>query len=393
MSGAFPLQRLRDVAESIDYGLTASATAENTGNKFLRITDIQDGYVDWSKVPFCDAAENKLCAAILNDGDIVFARTGATTGKSFLVRNPPPKSVFASYLIRVKPSRSIDSSFLSHFFQSTAYWGQIKLKTQGAAQGGVNATSLSSLDIPILPLDEQRRIAAILDNADALRLKRKRALELLDGLTQSIFLEMFGDPIANPNGMPTTCLHDVVSADRKITYGILKPGPDIADGIPYVRVVDIQNSMIDVENLKRTSVEISREYRRSTLKAGDLLISIRGHVGRMAIAPIECAGANITQDTARLAVDGADTEFVKAQLETKAAQDWMARRTKGAAVKGINLGDLKLFPLLLPPLDAQREFSRRIERLRRMTVSANRQLHDLETLIASLYYHAFSGQL
>jgi type I restriction enzyme, S subunit len=214
---AFRTRRLGDVATKIDYGVTASASADDNGTKFLRITDIQDGAVDWRAVPFCMAPQNRLRSAKLSDGDIVFARTGATTGKSFLIQSPPDGAVFASYLIRVRPAASIDSAFLAQFFQSRSYWSQIRQKTQGATLGGVNATSLSEIEIPLPPLDEQRRIAAILGRADTLRRKRKRALGLLDNLTQSIFLEMFGDPIENTKRLPIMTLENVVSPSRKIT--------------------------------------------------------------------------------------------------------------------------------------------------------------------------------
>lgn len=393
MSFAFPTKFLSALATKIDYGVTASAVENDTGTKFLRITDIQDGSVDWSSVPFCTASANKLRGACLEDGDIVFARTGATTGKSYLINNPPAGAVFASYLIRVKPSPAIDAKYLSYFFQSSAYWAQIRLRTKGAAQGGVNATSLSELEIPLPSLGEQRRIAAILDKADALRRKRKRVLELLDGLTQSIFMEMFGDPIENSKKFPTTPLEDVVSTSRKITYGILKPGPDQAGGIPYVRVVDIQNGKIEVAGLKRTTSKIAEEYRRSTLRTGDLIISIRGHVGRMAIVPDACDGANITQDTARLAIVSANVGFVKAQLETHSSKRWMDRRTKGAAVKGINLGDLRHFPVILPPRKLQDDFSKKMTAVQSALENSFRQHKDFDALFSSLQHRAFSGQL
>lgn len=210
MNFDFPTRQLSDLAAEIDYGVTASASSIDTGTKFLRITDIQDGSVEWGDVPFCEASESKLRSARLDDGDIVFARTGATTGKSFLIKSPPAGAVFASYLIRVRPSPSVDPGYLAHFFQSSQYWIQISKKTQGAAQGGVNATSLGEIKIPLPPLDEQRRIAAILDKADALRRKRKRALSLLDNLPQAIFQEMFGDLVETAKGQ-TSSLGDVVS--------------------------------------------------------------------------------------------------------------------------------------------------------------------------------------
>ena len=113
---SWPTVMLGEIAKSVDYGLTASATDRPVGPKFLRITDIQDDAVDWASVPYCVADSGQVSRNRLADGDIVFARTGATTGKSFLVRNPPNNAVFASYLIRVRASERLDSVFLSHFF-------------------------------------------------------------------------------------------------------------------------------------------------------------------------------------------------------------------------------------------------------------------------------------
>jgi type I restriction enzyme S subunit len=113
----------------------------------------------------------------------------------------------------------------------------------------------------------------------------------------------------------------------------------------------------------------------------------------MAIAPPECDGANITQDTARLAISGANTEFVKAQLETDPAKHWMAQRTKGAAVKGINLGDLRQFPLILPARELQDEFADKIGVVRMMLKRSTTQNDNLDFLFSSLQSLAFSGKL
>ena len=174
---------LGDFAESVDYGVTASATEQPVGPKFLRITDIQDGAVNWESVPWCECDMRSSSDARLKAGDIVFARTGATTGKSFLIRECPADAVFASYLIRVRVGDSADPRFVSHFFQTPIYWAQIMKSARGVAQPGVNATTLKALEIPLPPLAEQRRIAEVLDWAEALRDKRRAALAQLDSLT------------------------------------------------------------------------------------------------------------------------------------------------------------------------------------------------------------------
>jgi type I restriction enzyme S subunit len=133
----------------------------------LRITDIQDDHVDWNSVPYCKIASSDLPKYRLGSGDIVFARTGATTGKSFLV-DDPPESVFASYLIRLRLlDKDLAPEFVALFFQTAGYWQSIKDGSAGSAQGGFNASKLGALSIPYPPLPEQRRIVGILDEAFA----------------------------------------------------------------------------------------------------------------------------------------------------------------------------------------------------------------------------------
>jgi len=147
---------------NIMYGYTASATQKAIGPKLLRITDIQDGVVDWANVPYCHCTPDKFEKYRLEDGDIVFARTGATTGKSYLVKSPH-EAVFASYLIKVRVNEEFIPEFVYNFFQSSIYWNQINSDISGSAQGGVNATKLSNLQIVMPPLNEQEKIVDILE--------------------------------------------------------------------------------------------------------------------------------------------------------------------------------------------------------------------------------------
>jgi type I restriction enzyme S subunit len=157
---SFEQVRLDDVASQIDYGLTASAETSGAGPKFLRITDIQNGRVDWEAVPVCAASPKQLIDNKLAAGDIVFARTGATTGKSFLIERCPEDAVFASYLIRVRPATSIEPEFLFGFFQSRSYWAQISGMAEGAAQPGVNSSKLKELRLPLPSIEAQRKYKA-----------------------------------------------------------------------------------------------------------------------------------------------------------------------------------------------------------------------------------------
>lgn len=149
-----------DLADSIQYGHTAKSSNDPVGPKFLRITDIQDNNVDWSSVPFCPIPEEQIPKYLLEKGDLLFARTGATVGKSFLIHSEIPESVFASYLIRVRVTEAVVPRYIYYFFQSADYWRQISESASGIGQPNVNGKKLAALELPIAPLPEQRRIVA-----------------------------------------------------------------------------------------------------------------------------------------------------------------------------------------------------------------------------------------
>ena len=150
---------LGEIASSILYGVSESA--KNKGAyRLLRITDIQNNKVKWQTVPFTDYDDSKAQAYLLKNGDILFARTGATVGKSYLVGDISEPSIYASYLIRLRMPAAIPPSYIKIFFESDFYWEQISINSVGIGQPNVNGTALANLSIPLPPLAEQTRIVA-----------------------------------------------------------------------------------------------------------------------------------------------------------------------------------------------------------------------------------------
>lgn len=168
-----------------EYGYTASATNVNTDVKFLRITDVQNGNVNWQTVPFCECSETNIRKYLLESHDLVFARIGATTGKSFLIRNCP-KTVFASYLIRVRTKDSLSPDYLNYFCQTDSYWRQVNQVKGGKLKGGVNIPTLQNLKLPLPSLKEQVEIAKVLEACD----KKLSALEDEINLLNEFFKAM-----------------------------------------------------------------------------------------------------------------------------------------------------------------------------------------------------------
>ena len=189
IASAWELKKLEDIAESLQYGITTSAS--KVGNiKFLRITDINGLRIDWESVPFCECPEQKLDKYRLHDGDIVFARIGATTGKSAIIVNPP-NAVFASYLIRIRTKKFVDPCFLSHFFQSQDYWRQLDANKNANLKKGVNGSILRQIVIPIPTLPEQRKIAAVLSLLQRAIELQERLIALTTELKKALMHKLF----------------------------------------------------------------------------------------------------------------------------------------------------------------------------------------------------------
>jgi type I restriction enzyme S subunit len=185
---------LGEISE-VKYGYTLSVSQDPIGPKYLRITDIKDNNINWESIPYC-CIKNKLKDIyLLKDNDIVFARTGTTTGKSFLVKNPPI-SVCASYLISLRiKTINLFPKFLTYFFKTDLYWQSISLGTTGFTRGSFNATKLSKLSLKIPELDRQRLIISHLDElyVHILQLEAAyaRQVALHDELKRSILRQAF----------------------------------------------------------------------------------------------------------------------------------------------------------------------------------------------------------
>ena len=194
----------------------------------------------------------------------------------------------------------------------------------GATVKGLTIADYQKLKIAVPPLTEQQRIVKLLDEADELRKLRAEADRRTTHLIPALFHEMFGDAVGNPNGWAVRRLEDVVMPGRIVTYGIVQAGPNIADGVPYIRTGDLKDGAIKVDGLLRTSRGIAANYDRSEVKTGDIVMSIRATVGTTAVVPRELNGANLTQGTARIS-PGPDmvTDYLLWFLRMPSSQSWI----------------------------------------------------------------------
>lgn len=332
-----------------------------TGDQVRKLNEVRVGYT-----PFAD-------------GDILFAKITPCmeNGKGAHATGLANGVGFGSTEFHVLRARGDnDPRFLFHWLQARPTRGRAVAFMGGSAgQQRVQADFFSRFRIPSIEPGEQTRIAAVLDTVDEVigttevviaKLRQVRAGLLHDLLTRG--LDENGevrDPIAHPElfkdspmgriprAWDAAELGDLVPNARPIVYGILMPGKGFPGGIPVVKVKDIRGGNIDTTELLLTDPRIDEVYRRSRVQTGDLLFTIRGTVGRIALVPESLNGANITQDTARVSLNRANPRFVARWLEMPVATKFIETHTVGVAVRGINLGDVRKIPIAVPPRDEQ----------------------------------------
>jgi len=391
--------KLGDIAV-ISYGYTAKASVENVGSKFLRITDIQNDMVNWSNVPYCQTTEDDFKKYKLIDQDIVFARTGATTGKSYLVCDPP-EAVAASYLIRLRVQEpTVSARFISKYFQSREYWNNVSSGISGSAQGGFNASKLSALAIPIPPLLEQKRIVAILDEAfegiDRAIANTEKNLansrELFESYLNAIFTqkgdgwkqkklgEIGGKVFTGPSG---SLLH-------KYDY--------VSNGIPIVNPANIEDDKIIPNFNKTVSQDIVKRLQAYILKQNDVVVGRRGEIGRCAVVREEQAGWLCGSGSFFIKpFENVNSVFLAHLLRSAVYRNKLESLSTGATMQNLSNQSLSDLVIAMPSLDEQNRITNKIDDLTTKTQhleSIYRQkLAALNELKQSILQKAFTGEL
>jgi|SRR5579862_439752 len=399
LPSGWELADLREVTTDISYGFTTSSILNGDGPKLLRITDIQNGNVDWRAVPHCVDAPRSFF--LLQAGDIVIARTGATTGKSFLIDKLPCRTAFASYLIRARFAEGVDPRYAWSFMQSRDYWSQIQVVSKGTAQPGANAQLLSELRFPIAPLPEQRRIVAKIDSLSG-KSKRARAQldhvpRLVEKYKQAVLAAAYVD--AQRRAADDVLLGGIAIEVRN---GLSKKPLDDPDGHPILRISAVRPLSVRLQDI--------RFYPRSEavpstalLRNGDLLFT--RYNGNPDFTAVCGQVRGLARDTAypdklirvRL-TKNADPNFVEIMCASPQSREWLTPHIKSAAGQhGISGADLKQLPLPLPSIPEQHIISARvgrafawIDRLASEAASARGLIDHLDQAVLA---EAFRGEL
>ena len=294
--------------------------------------------------------------------------------------------------LRCNPDE-VHPEYLAYFLRSEEF---LKFATEvvaGAKMPRMVMSAFWDFPVPLPPLPEQRRIAAILDQADALRAKRREALAQLDSLTQSIFIEMFGDPVINPLSWNCRTLDEVTN---KVTDGE-HLNPAFAEfGMPIVMAGNVLVDQIDLDSSKRVDASLGQQFRKKCgPEFGDLLIVGRGAtIGRLCRVNVHDSfclmGSVILIKPNRTMLD---ERYLSEMLAMPSMHAMLYKTSGSSAQQAIYLKDVKRLACPLPPLSLQQTFATRIKAIEALKATHRAALAELDTLFASLQHRAFQGEL
>ena len=253
----------------------------------------------------------------------------------------------------------IHPPYLRHYLISDQFNTSFMRTVSGVGGSLLRArpAEVAKIEIPLPPLPEQRRIAAILDKADALRAKRREAIAKLDQLLQAVFIDMFGDPVTNPKGWPQLDLVDLCDPQDRVNYGVVQPGEQSDGGISIVRVGDIEGGELSATAIKKIDPEIEADFVRSRLKGNELLISCVGSIGAVAEVPDWAVGFNIARAITRVPLANADSRpFVREMLRSAGIQRYFAEKTRTVSQPTLNVEFVKTTKVIAPPNNLVEQF-------------------------------------
>ena len=352
--------------------------------------------LDLSDVWAVDESFMRRDEQCLQEGDILVSSANSwnLVGKCSWIPLLPYRASFGGFVsvLRVK-SHNLDRRYLYRWFSSE--YVQETLRSFGQKTTNISNLNLGrceKLRLPLPPLEEQRRIAAILDQAETLRTQRRAALAQLDSLTQSIFLDMFGDPAVNVKDWPLATLGDVIFSASDGPH----VSPKYADsGIPFLSARHVRPGAIDFHDLKYLSIEdANAQWRKCKPQAGDLLYTKGGTTGYAAVVGLlEPFAIWVHIALLRPQHEKVNSKWLEAMLNSQYCYDQSQVLTHGIANRDLGLKRMVRIKMYLPPLPLQQTFAIRIQAIESLKATHRAALSELDALFASLQQRAFAGEL
>ena len=366
-----------------------------------------DEEFDLYSIPAFDAGQPEIALGaeigstkqIVQPNDVLLSKIVPHIRRAWVVGDDRGRRLIGSGEWIVFRSEKVFPRYLRHVLVGDPFHQQFMQTVSGVGGSLLRARPafVASIQIPLPPLDEQRRIAAILDQAETLRTQRRAALALLDRLTQSLFLDMFGDPVANPKGFQRQKLGELISTGPQ--NGLYKSSTEYGSGTPILRIDAFYDGVVTkLNSLKRVRLSPD-EVTTFGLAAEDIVInrvnSIE-YLGKSALIPTLSEPTVFESNMMRFTVrrELLDPGYVVHFLQTPFIKSQILAGSKNAVNQSsINQQDVKGFQINVPPLSLQQTFATRIQVIEALKATHRQALAALDALFASLQQRAFAGQL
>lgn len=324
---------------------------------------------------------------LLKNGDFIIGMDGDFR----LAKWEGGKALLNQRVCKITPNKEkIDASYL--FYILPKELKKIEDVTSFATVKHLSAKDIKAISIPLPPLAEQQKIAAILDAADSLRHKDQQLVERYTALSQSLFLEMFGDPVTNPMGWARRKISDVC---LKVTDGTHQSPRFISEGIPFLLVSNIVNNEINFKTKKFISVvDYDALTRNTPIEKNDILYTSVGSYGNPAIVKADikfCFQRHIAHLKPNHQI--INVKFLHAMLLSSYVKNQADKLARGVAQKTLNLKEIKSVEIYLPNHSDQNQFAERIQLIEAQKQQAQASLEKSEALFNSLLQRAFTGEL
>ena len=357
----------------------------------LRANNIDEGKINFDDVVYVDKSKVSD-EQYLKYGDILICASSGSknlVGKAASIRFSK-ECTFGAFCKAIRPKEGLDE-YLSVYFQSPIYRRKISEVAIGVNINNIRNEHIDELDIPVFSNDEQASIVKKIHLIQEVISNRKAELEKLDDLIKARFVEMFGDAVDNPMGWEKRQLQEIVTDDCTISYGIVQTGDDQEEGVPVFRPVDIVNRVPKLDELKKTTEEISNKYKRTVLKGREMLITVRANIADTYIIGEEFKGCNVGRGIVpiRTKEDIMVLEFLKYLMDSKHLNDKIKSKAKGITLIQLNMEDLREVELIVPPLEQQKVFVEFANQVNKSKFAVQKTLEQTQTLFDSLMQKYF----
>ena len=297
---------------------------------------------------------------VVQKNDILLCKINPRINRVWVVSDESDKQNIASSEWIVIRNSEYNSEFLAWYFRTPKFQKLMTSEVTGIGGSLTRAQPkcVAEYPVPVIDRKKQDKIVDVLNKCKFIIDSRQKELLELDNLIKARFVELFGDAVDNPMGWEKKQLQEIVTDDCTISYGIVQTGDDQEEGVPVFRPVDIVNRVPKLEELKKTTEEISNKYKRTILKGREMLITVRANIADTCIVGDEFAGCNVGRGIVpiRTQEDIMVLEFLKYLMDSKHLNDDIKSKAKGITLIQLNMEDLREVELIIPPLEQQKSF-------------------------------------